>query len=434
MATIPLTPTQISDFISDGILTLPAGNFSVSSTIDFGTANINGIRLQGAGQSYATTETANDYQVTRLYWTGTPGEPMIKGHIRHGVFEDIQLLDARVHIDPKSGWGTGLCQFNRVSFHGADGGVLFGGSYNGNAADSRFRDCQWNQCEACIETTSSQNVNYGVSDCIFYRVDTIFKIEGGGLCNVDNCYLTQVPVVFTVTGDGSGTAVQNGNFSVTNLRYDDSQDVKPKLVLDTGSYGTGRVLSVLNVHESSTWGLDLVDTANATWTIKGLEVTEVEIMSATPIVGQGYTFSVTLFSQTTGEPIAGPTIESADFEVSTDGGAFAALATAPTVTPAGGYNVEISLNSSEVGTSNHTVKMVDASGAEWKTIVYHETVADADNYKADIGSLNNFDPSSDTVALVDTTNNLTNQPAGGGLSSAPLTISIQETEHRIELS
>ena len=204
MATTPLTAQQISDFTTDGILELPAGNFSVGTTIDFGSGNVNGIRLTGAGQSYANTETASDYQVTRLFWTGTAGDPMIKGHIRHGVFEDIQLLDARVHIDPKSGWGTGVCQFNRVSFDGANAGVLFGGSYNGNAADSRFRDCQWNRCDKCVETTTSQNVNYGISDSVFYRCGTVFQVEGGGICNVDNCYLTQVPVVFTVTGTGSG--------------------------------------------------------------------------------------------------------------------------------------------------------------------------------------------------------------------------------------
>ncbi len=266
MATIPLTPQQISDFTTTGLLDLPAGNFSVSTQIDFGSGYINGVRLQGAGQSYATSETSNDRQVTRLYWLGDPSTPMIKGHIRHGVFKDIQILNGRIWIDPVSGWGTGLSQFERVSFHGAKSGVLFGGTYNGNAADSRFRDCQFNRCDVCIEVTSSQNVNYGVDSCMFYRCGPIMQLAGGGLCNVDNCYLTQVPVVFKLTGNGTQTGQQNGNFSITNIRYDASQDVKPLVVRDTGSYGTGRELFVLNAH-APPLGLDLVDSDNTTWTI-----------------------------------------------------------------------------------------------------------------------------------------------------------------------
>ena len=389
MATIPLTVEQISDFTSDGILVLPAGNFSVSTTIDFGTGNVNGIRLQGAGQSYATTETANDYQVTRLYWEGTPGEPMIKGHIRHGVFEDIQLLNGRIHIDPKSGWGTGLCQFNRVSFHGANSGVLFGGAYNGNAADTRFRDCQFNACDACIETTSSQNVNYGVSGCTFYRCDAVFKLNGGGLCNVDNCYLTQVPVIFSVLGDGSETGSQNGNFSVTNLRYDDSQDVKPKIVRDTGSYGDGRILTVINTHESATWGLDIVDSDNAAWTINGLQGsdarTEGNIMGMGSVSGSPYTFTVSLFAQDGGELLTDPTLGRADVRVSTDGGALAQLANTPTVTPADSGIVEVNLTADEVGEGHFTVKFVDAVGNEWEALVYHESVSAASSNGVSLG-------------------------------------------------
>ena len=432
MATIPLTVDQISDFMTDGILELPAGNFSISSTLDFGNSPVNGIRVTGAGQSYANTETANDYQVTRLFWTGTAGDPMIKGHIRHGVFEDIQFLDAPIHIDPKSGWGTGLCQFNRVSFDGAEAGVLFGGSHNGNAADSRFRDCQWNRCDKCVETTTSQNVNYGISDSLFYRCGTVFQIEGGGICNVDNCYLTQVPVVFTVTGVGSETGAQNGNFSVSNLRYDDSQDVKPKIVYDTSSSGSGRILSVLNNHVSTTWGLDIVDTANATWTIRGLEVTEVEVMSATPVAGLAHTFSVTLFSATTGEPLASPTIAAGDFEVSTDDGAYAPLSTTPTVTPAGGYNVKVSLTVAEVGTTNFTVKMIDAAGGEWKSLFYHESVADADGFKSDV-SLLALETSVQSVISTGSTGPWTTGSSSGGSSPAVLSAEITTIKLEAEL-
>lgn len=385
MATVPLTTQQISDFESTGLLDLPAGNYSVGTTIDLGTCN--GGRLSGAGQSYSPTETSNDKQVTRLFWTGTAGEPMIKGYIRGLVVEDIMLLDGRIWIEPKSGFGTGVCQFNRVSFFGVDGGVLFGGTYNGNAADSRFRDCQFNKCDPCIETTTSQNVNFGVSDSLFYRCGPVFLVNGGGLMNVDNCYMTQVPEVFNLTGNGTMTGSQNNKFSVTNIRYDANQDVKPKLVRDTGSYGD-RVLTVINPH-APPLGLDMVDSDNATWTVKGLDFTQtgIEVMSATPIQGQGTSFNVSLLSQANGQILLDPTIEAGDFKVSTDGGSLAQLTNTPSVEPSGSGIVRIELTAAEVGSERFTVVMADTSGGEWKSMNYHESVADASDYKADVSDL-----------------------------------------------
>ena len=44
-------------------------------------------------------------------------------------------------------------------------------------------------------------------------------------------------------------------------------------------------------------------------------------MSSVPISGQAYTFSLSLFSQATGDVVANPTIAAGDFNISTDGGA-----------------------------------------------------------------------------------------------------------------
>ena len=54
-----------------------------------------------------------------------------------------------------------------------------------------------------------------------------------------------------------------------------------------------------------------------------------------------------------------------DFQISIDGGAFANLATLPTVTPAGGRAVKISLSAAEMTGDNIVVQAVDAAGAEW---------------------------------------------------------------------
>lgn len=60
-----------------------------------------------------------------------------------------------------------------------------------------------------------------------------------------------------------------------------------------------------------------------------------------------------------------PTIAAGDFQISKDGGAFANLATLPSVNPAGGRAVMIDLSASEMTADNVVVQCVDAAGAEW---------------------------------------------------------------------
>lgn len=90
------------------------------------------------------------------------------------------------------------------------------------------------------------------------------------------------------------------------------------------------------------------------------------------IRGEDFDFTVSLLSQSTGQILASPTIAAADFEISTDSGAYTSLTNTPTV-PQDGI-VLFSLTSSEVGQDYFTVKMIDASGGEWKDMYYHETV------------------------------------------------------------
>lgn len=62
---------------------------------------------------------------------------------------------------------------------------------------------------------------------------------------------------------------------------------------------------------------------------------------------------------------ANPTIATGDFKVSIDGGAFANLATTPTVTPASGVAVKIALSAAEMNGENIVISCIDAAGAEW---------------------------------------------------------------------
>lgn len=60
-----------------------------------------------------------------------------------------------------------------------------------------------------------------------------------------------------------------------------------------------------------------------------------------------------------------PTIAAGDVKVITDGGASANITTLPTVTPAGGTFVKISLSATEMNGDNVTVLFHDAAGGEW---------------------------------------------------------------------
>src|ERR1035437_2474912 len=63
-----------------------------------------------------------------------------------------------------------------------------------------------------------------------------------------------------------------------------------------------------------------------------------------------------------------PTLAAADFNVSIDGGALAALGTTPAVTPAGGAMVKFSLAAGEMNGDNITIVCSD-SDAEWKDVI-----------------------------------------------------------------
>lgn len=63
---------------------------------------------------------------------------------------------------------------------------------------------------------------------------------------------------------------------------------------------------------------------------------------------------------------ANPTIASGDFQISKDGGSFANLATLPTVTPAAGVAVKITLSATEMNADNVFIQGIDQTAIkEW---------------------------------------------------------------------
>jgi len=127
-------------------------------------------------------------------------------------------------------------------------------------------------------------------------------------------------------------------------------------------------------------------------------------MANVPIRGEGHTFTISLLGRADGQVLLNPTIGGADVLISTDGGALNVLDTLPAVTPANSGIVEVNLTAAEVGNDHFTVIFSDFTGAEWKTIYYHEVVGTA-----------------------------ATGGGGGGSSYAPLTINIESKEHKVEL-
>lgn len=99
-----------------------------------------------------------------------------------------------------------------------------------------------------------------------------------------------------------------------------------------------------------------------------------------------YTFHTSLVDTATGNFKAAPTIATGDFKVSTDGGAFANLATLPVVDPAGSIGVLISLSQAEMNGDKIMVQGIDAAGAEWDDlfVFIDADVANVDSVSADV--------------------------------------------------
>lgn len=85
-----------------------------------------------------------------------------------------------------------------------------------------------------------------------------------------------------------------------------------------------------------------------------------------PKKNTAFVFFTSLVSQgTSGVFQANPTLATGDVTVTIDGAAAANLTTLPTVTPASGKRVKVSLSAAEMNGDNITVVFSDAAGSEW---------------------------------------------------------------------
>lgn len=86
-----------------------------------------------------------------------------------------------------------------------------------------------------------------------------------------------------------------------------------------------------------------------------------------PKKGEDFEFVIVLFDAANpGDIKDNPTIAAGDFQISKDEGAFANLATLPTVTPASGSQVVVKLSSTEMNADKLLVRWRDqTSPKEW---------------------------------------------------------------------
>lgn len=86
----------------------------------------------------------------------------------------------------------------------------------------------------------------------------------------------------------------------------------------------------------------------------------------TPKKNTAFVFGIGLPSQaSSGTFQSNPTLAAGDFKISKDGGALANLTNLPTVNPASGKRVELSLTSTEMNADNISIICSDAAGSEW---------------------------------------------------------------------
>jgi len=89
-----------------------------------------------------------------------------------------------------------------------------------------------------------------------------------------------------------------------------------------------------------------------------------------------YTFTVNLVSPSSGQIIDNPSIEDADFTISTDGGSLSPLTISPEVIDSTSL-VQIQLTDQEIGVSNFVVYISDSNGNAFRDMYYHEQSAQA---------------------------------------------------------
>lgn len=157
--------------------------------------------------------------------------------------------------------------------------------------------------------------------------------------------------------------------------------------------------------------------------------------------GTEYIFYVGLESvATAGTFQANATLASGDVKLSKNGGTLANLTTLPTVTPASGKLVKVTLSATEMECDNATVIFSDASGGEWRDLIVNIQTAtrQIDDLAYGTVSANVVQISGDTTAAdnaesffdgtgyagtgnviptVTTVTNLTNAPTNGDLTA-----------------
>lgn len=88
-----------------------------------------------------------------------------------------------------------------------------------------------------------------------------------------------------------------------------------------------------------------------------------------PQIGVAYEFSLALIDTATGGLRANPTLATGDVKISKDHGAFANVATLPTVSPAAGVDVKVPLSATEMTVTGQVdLHFKDAAGAEWDDV------------------------------------------------------------------
>ena len=229
-----------------------------------------GWTLCGTGTVHSAGPQTPGATFERHIWQGDPNTFAYRVAARNFRVEDLTIVDGGFWLDAVSGFGTGHGDFRRVTF--INKGIKAGNvNWNGNAADVVLFGCYFRDCDPCLELTTSQNINYHFINCFFRGCETILEVNGGGNVRFTNCYAIQCHKVIHLTGDGTQTGSQNGQFVIDGFVWDQNQDDSPVVLLDQATSGGARTLDVSNMAFANNFAKPethkLFTTGNANWTV-----------------------------------------------------------------------------------------------------------------------------------------------------------------------
>jgi hypothetical protein len=202
---------------------IPAGIYSLASTIDFTTTN--GIRIIGDGAGKNAGNDSFPSQSSELLWAGANDTAMFRLHGSHNYVDGLTFNGGAkanggigIQVNREIGLGSGGTVYGQVVFEQCSIGIKFDAS--SSAADHSWFYIYFNECTSGIQVNQAQNVNYAGFMTQFGNTDIGFDFIGGGDLAVFYITSWEIDTLLKISGSGAVTGTNNATFRLGNIRID----------------------------------------------------------------------------------------------------------------------------------------------------------------------------------------------------------------------